>query len=273
MIKVSLVVLHWKVFELYVNMNLSPKSRCQVKRRQVKKRVSTKLVTPKFYNIAPRSKAAKSTSGPLAKALLSQGRSSETRPLGNECAARRLGDLRTLLAIQSRRLPGLLLSSKGHLARRTKEQDICQHNSEHKKLETMERSTSAFNPDGQLLQRDQSFASSSLSGPVSANHISSSGREVEVASGLKSSLMDSKISSHSSSKCPSIAAEDKCDSNSSEPAEAFMNLLVKERENHQLVFSDGWSNQIQDSGSCHRPVAMFRSRSQQNVFVNFTNWK
>merc|ERR1719239_894849 len=112
MIKVSLVVLHWKVFELYVNMNLSPKSRCQVKRRQVNKRVFTKLVTPKFYDIATWSKAAKSTAGPLAKALLSQGRSSETRPLGNECAARRLGDLRTLLAIQSQRLPGLLLSSK-----------------------------------------------------------------------------------------------------------------------------------------------------------------
>merc|ERR1719239_470659 len=153
MIKVSLVVLHWKVFELYVNMNLSPKSRCQVKKRQVNKRIFTKLVTPKFYDIATWSKAAKSTAGPLAKALLSQGRSSETRPLGNECAARRLGDLRTLLAIQSRRLPGLMPSSKGHLARRTKEQDICQHNSEHKKLETMERSTSAFNPDGQLLQR------------------------------------------------------------------------------------------------------------------------
>jgi len=236
----------------------------------VTKRISTKLVTPKFYDIATQSKAAKSTAGPLAKALLSQGRSSETRPLGNECAARRLGDLRTLLAIQSQRLPGLLLSSKGHLARRTKEQDICQHHSDDMELETAERSTSAFNPNGKLLQRDRSFASSGLSRPVFANHPSSLEWEVEFVSGVKSSVMDSKISSRSSSKLPSIASEGERGLNSGEPTEAFVNLLVKERESHQLVFSDGWSNQNQESGSCHRPEAMFRSKSQQNVFENYT---
>jgi len=260
------LVLQGKVFEPFVNMNLSPKSRCQVKRRQVNSRVFTKLVTPKLYNIATHSKAAKSTAGPLAKSLLSQGRSSETQPLGNESAARKVGDLRSLLAIQSQRLPGLLLSSKGHLAWRTKVQDTCQRHSDVKKLE---RLSSSFNPDGQLLQRDRSFASSGLSRSMVANHLSSSGWEVEVVSGAKSSL-DSKILTCSSSKLSSIAFEVEVGSSSGEPTKTFVNPLVKERKSHQQVFSDGCSNQ---SASRHRPVAMFRSRSQQNVFENFTKWK
>ena len=140
-------------------MNLSPKSRCKVK-RQVNNGTSTKLGTPKFSNITTQTKVGKST-GPLAKAFLSQGRSSETRPLGNVLMARRLGDLRSLLAIQSHRLPGRLLSSKGSLAKR-KEEDIykCQTHSEDKKLERL-----SCNANGQLLQRrDRSLISSGSDG-------------------------------------------------------------------------------------------------------------
>ena len=257
-------------------MNLSPKSRCKVK-RQVNNGISTKLVTPKCTNITTQSKAAKST-GPLAKAFLSQGRSSETRPLGNESVARRLGDLRSLLAIQSHRLPGQLLSSRGHLARR-KDQDKCQNHSKDKKLERL-----SCNANVQLLQqRDRSVISSGSdgSGPVFANQLStSSGCQLEIVSGAKSSL-DNEISNRPGSKLPSIAAVGKCGANSGGPMEAFANLLVEERESHQLVFSESWSSQGQESGSCecpvfgngcrhcHGPVTVFRSRSQQNVFKDF----
>jgi len=257
-------------------MNLSPKSRCKVK-RQVNNGISTKLVTPKCSNITTQTKAAKST-GPLAKAFLSQGRSSETRPLGNESAARRLGDLRSLLAIQSHRLPGQLLSSKGHLARR-KDEDKCQNHSEDKKLERL-----SCNADVQLLhQRDRSLNSSGSGGNecVLANQLSTSfGCELEIASGVKSSL-DNEISNHPGPKLPSIAAVCKCGANSGGPMEGFANLLGEERKSHQLVFAESWSSQGQDSGSCecpefgngcrhcHRPATVFKSRSQQNVFEDF----
>ena len=248
-------------------MNLSPKSRCQMK-RQVNSRVSNKLVTPKRLSITTIQRKAGKSTGPLAKAFLSEGRSSESWPLGNESAARRLGDLRSLLAIQSQRLPELLLSSESHSARR-KDQDKCQNHSDDKIL--------SDNADGQLLQSDQSPAFSVGSEPVLANQLSNSGWELEVVSGVQSPLDSSGPQS------PSMAALDKGDANSSgRPIRAFAKLLIEERESHQLVFSEKWSSQQEVNGNCeyptfgdchrryyHEPVALFKSRSEQNVFEGF----
>ena len=57
----------------------------------------------------------------MAQPLLGQGRSSETQPFGDEGAARRRGDLKALLAIQSRRRPGILLPSEGLIGCASKE--------------------------------------------------------------------------------------------------------------------------------------------------------
>ena len=57
----------------------------------------------------------------MAQPLLGQGRSSETQPFGDEGAARRRGDLGALLAIQSRRRPGLLLTTEGLVGCASKE--------------------------------------------------------------------------------------------------------------------------------------------------------
>merc|ERR1719342_1714299 len=144
----------------------------------------------------------------------------------------RLGDLRSLLAIQSQRLPELLLSSESHSARR-KDQDKCQNHPNDKIL--------SDNAGGQLLQSDQSPAFSVGSEPVLANQLSNSGWELGVVSGVQSPLDSS----------PSMAALDKGDANSSgRPIRAFANLLIEERESHQLVFSEQWSSQQEVNGNC-----------------------
>jgi len=249
-------------------MNLSPKSRCKV-RRQVNNRVSTKLVTPNCSSLASQITAAKNR-GPLAKGFLSQGRSSETRPLGDESVARRLGDLRSLLAIRSRRSPNLQLFSQDNFAKR-KVQEKCENHLDDKNLESL-----PCNAAGQLLQQSDGSLTSSGSG--------SDGWKLEIVSGMTSSL-DNEMSNHPGPKLPSIAAAGKCCAYSGRPMQwssgAFGNLLAEKGESRQLVFADAESRSSQGQESCecptfgnghfycHRSVHLFKSRSQQNVFGDF----
>ena len=205
------------------------------------------MVVPKCSSIATQAKPFISK-GPLAKGFLSQGRSSETWPLGNESVARRLGDLRSLLALQSQRSPNLLLSSKGHFAKRKD----CEY-SENKNLELQES-------DGSLTTCGSG-----------CNGLFTNQCELEIFSGVTSSL------DHPGPKFPRNSTAGKCDANSGGPVEwsgECGHLLAEGWESHQLVFSGGGSSHGHENcpefgkGSFyfHRSVEVFKSRSQQNVF-------
>ena len=260
-------------------MNFSPKSRCHI-RRSVNNRASAKLVTPKFPNLPTLTKAAKITGGPLARAFLSQGRSSETRPLGNVVAARRVGDLRTLLAIQSQRPPGPLLSSKSHHAR-TAHQEKCYAWIDDKSLKTKDGfSSSLCNADSSPPQRDRSSTSSGGRRPDFAEQLSTSGWELELVSGLKSS-QESKIFTCSGQKFFGDGGTDKSGEN--DPS----NLFVEESGSHQHVFSDGCFSQGGKSGNCecssfsfhdgrshrHGSVELRQGGNEKSFLGNLILWK
>ena len=155
----------------------------------------------------------------MARAFLSQGRSSETRPLGNVVAARRVGDLRTLLAIQSQRPPGPLLSSKSHHAR-TAHQEKCYTWVDDKSLKTKDGfSSSLCNADSSPPQRDRSSTSSAGRRPDFAEQLSTSGWELELVSGLKSS-QESKIFTCSGQKFFGDGGADKSGEN--DPSNLFV---------------------------------------------------
>ena len=180
----------------------------------------------------------------MAQALLGQGRSSETQPFGDEGAARRRGDLGALLAIQSRRRPGLLLPTEGPIGCASKEV-----NSENTLGINVgpSRSMKTLEPLDLLGQ------------PVDQFHASSSPAAHSPANWVDFENMNSPMDYMGFS-----------DTDTAPEHDVISDDGIKE-ENRQEFFSHGRSSHGGDtldlqSTPDHESVAVFKTRSVQNVF-------
>ena len=185
----------------------------------------------------------------MAQSLLSQGRSSETQPFGDEGAARRRGDLGALLAIQSRRRPGLLLTTEGLVGCASKEV-----NSENTSGINVgpSRSMKTLNTLDQLGQPvDQFHASVSPAVHSPANWIDFENTN---------SPMDYMGFSHTDTTSEHEVISDR-----------LVNDDGIKEENRQEFFSHGRSSHGGDtldlqSTPDHESFTVFKTRSVQNVF-------
>ena len=176
----------------------------------------------------------------MAQPLLGQGRSSETQPFGDEGAARRRGDLGALLAIQSRRRPGLLLPTEGLIGCASKEV-----NSE--KTSGTDVGPSRLNTLDQLGQ------------PVDQFHASVSPAVHSPANWVDFENMNSPMDYMGFS-----------DTGTTPEHDVISDDGIKE-ENRQEFFSHGRSSHGGDtfdlqSTPDHESVTVFKTRSVQNVF-------
>ena len=185
----------------------------------------------------------------MAQSLLSQGRSSETQPFGDEGAARRRGDLGALLAIQSRRRPGLLLPIEGLIGCASKEV-----NSEN---------TSGINV-GPSRSLKTSNTLDLLGQPVDQFHASVSPAVHSPANWVDFENMNSPMDYMGFS-----------DTGTTSEHEVNSDRLVNDdgikEENRQEFFSHGRSSHGGDtfdlqSTPDHESVTVFKTRSVQNVF-------
>ena len=176
----------------------------------------------------------------MAQPLLGQGRSSETQPFGDEGAARRRGDLGALLAIQSRRRPGLLLPTEGLIGCASKEV-----NSD--KTSGIDVGPSRLNTLDQLGQ------------PVDQFHASVSPAVHSPANWVDFENMNSPMDYMGFS-----------DTGTTPEHDVISDDGIKE-ENRQEFFSHGRSSHGGDtldlqSTPDHESVAVFKTRSVQNIF-------
>ena len=181
----------------------------------------------------------------MAQSLLGQGRSSETQPFGDEGAARRRGDLGALLAIQSRRRPGLLLPTEGLIGCASKEV-----NSE--KTSGIDVGPSRLNTLDQLGQ------------PVDQFHASVSPAVHSPANWVDFENMNSPMDYMGFSDTGTTPEHDVI-------SDRLVNDDGIKEENRQEFFSHGRSSHGGDtfdlqSTPDHECVAVFKTRSVQNVF-------
>ena len=187
----------------------------------------------------------------MAQPLLGQGRSSETQPFGDEGAARRRGDLGALLAIQSRRRPGLLLTTEGLLGCASKEVNSENTSGINVGPSRSMKTLNTLDQLGQPMPMDQFHASSSPAAHSHANWI---------AFENTNSPMDYMGFS---------------DTGTTPEHDVISDRLVNDdgikEENRQEFFSHGRSSHGGDtldlqSTPDHESVAVFKTRSVQNVF-------
>ena len=187
----------------------------------------------------------------MAQPLLGQGRSSETQPFGDEGAARRRGDLGALLAIQSRRRPGLLLTTatEGLVGCASKEVNS--------------KNTSGINVGPSRSMRTLNTGDL-LSQPVDQFHASCSPAAHSPANWVDFENMNSPMDYLGFSHTDTTSEH-----------EVISDRLVNDdgikEENRQEFFSHGRSSHGGDtldlqSTPDHESVAVFKTRSVQNVF-------
>ena len=187
----------------------------------------------------------------MAQALLGQGRSSETQPFGDEGAARRRGDLGALLAIQSRRRPGLLLPTEGLIGCASKEVNSKNTSGINVGPSRSMRTLNTLDQLGQPMPMDQFHTRVSPAAHSPANWIDFENTN---------SPMDYMGFS---------------DTDTTSEHEVISDRLVNDdgikEENRQEFFSHGRSSHGRDtldlrSTPDHESFTVFKTRSVQNVF-------